>query len=139
MKITQADKYFSLCVRERADWCCARCHRAYPDRKGIGLHASHYFGRRNYAVRFDPLNAEALDMGCHEYLDDNHHFYSEWKRSQLGDLYDLLVEHANDINRGRVAHKEIKQIAEHYKHEYEYLLEQRAKGITGRIEFADYF
>ncbi len=139
MKLTIADQAFSLCVRERADWCCERCHRPYPDRKGAGLHCSHYFGRRNHAVRYDPLNAACLCFGCHNYADDNHHIYAEWKHWQLDDLYDLLVEHANDTTRGKKAHKEVQAIAAHYRRELERMLEQRAAGITGRIEFADYF
>lgn len=90
-------------------------------------------------MRHDPLNSTCLCAGCHGYLDDNHHVYYAWKHSQLGDLYDLLVEHANDIMRGKTANREKKAIEAHYKKELEWMLEQRRAGVVGRIEFADYF
>ncbi len=90
-------------------------------------------------MRYDPLNAACLCFGCHNYADDNHHIYAEWKHWHLGDLYDLLVEHANDTLRGKMARREVKAIAAHYRHELEWMLEQRTAGTVGRIEFADFF
>ena len=66
MLTTPADKYFSLCVRERAAWKCEYCGKHVPMRCGC-----HVFSRG--AGRLDhPLNLVALglnpftDCPCHQ-------------------------------------------------------------------------
>lgn len=134
IKITPADKWFSLCVRERAEWKCDRCGTQYAH-PTMALHCAHWFSRGNWSVRFDPSNALAMDMGCHLYTGrerDEHRklmlkFYSE---AELDRVEFDKNRPANGIKR-RVA-----EIAKHYKAEFERMQALRAQGHTGRIDFS---
>ena len=146
IKITNPDKWFSLCVRERADWTCQRCGRKFPEEysleglpKALGLDCSHYFGRGNWAVRFDPLNAWAHCRGCHGVFEANPHNFREWMHDKLGDAYDVLVEKSNNRTIGKQARREMNEIAAHYKEEFERMRELRSKGKVGRLNFQGYF
>lgn len=142
------DFWFSLCVRERADWTCQACGKRYEpiysERTGlpgnIALHCSHYIGRANYAVRFDPMNADAHCYGCHSKFEGNPHNFMVWKSEKLGtNLYDMLIEKSNNIELGRQGRKEKQEIAEHYKAEFFRMQELRRSGAMGRINFQGYF
>ena len=138
--ITPADTYFSRCVRERAEWKCERCGTYYaPPTKA--LQCSHFEGRANWATRFEPLNALALCHGCHERL-GSFRFEHEQKHAEIFGAFakDIIQEKANDI----LLFKRMKQtrgvgeIAAHYKAEYERMMNERAAGLTGRLEFIGY-
>lgn len=145
--ILDPDIWFSLCVRERADWTCQSCGKKYEPwytAKGIpanpGLHCSHYIGRGNYAVRFDPYNADAHCYGCHQKFEGNPHNFMAWKLAQLGDpLYDILIEKSNSLMLGKEARRSKQEIAAHYKAEFERMRELRNNGKVGRINFQGYF
>lgn len=78
------DAKFSLMVRERAGWICARCKGDFSERKYL-LHCSHFFSRNRYAVRFDSANCIALCGPCHIGPDG-------WEYQKLGAYYDFMVE-----------------------------------------------
>lgn len=145
--ILDPDTWFSLCVRERADWTCQSCGKKYEPwytAKGIpanpGLHCSHYIGRGNYAVRFDPYNADSHCYGCHQKFESNPHNFMTWKLEQLGDhLYDILIEKSNSLMLGKESRQSKKEIAAHYKEEFERMRELRNNGKVGRINFQGYF
>lgn len=145
--IQDPDVWFSLCVRERADWICQACGKKYEPwhtAKGIpanpGLHCSHYIGRGNYAVRFDPYNADAHCYGCHQKFESNPHHFMKWKFEQLGGhVYEILIEKSENLLLGKQARREKKEIAEHYKEEFERMQELRASGHVGRLNFQGYF
>lgn len=136
MKITPADKWFSLCVRERAGWKCEYCGTQYEP-GSRGLHCSHYFTRGNWAVRFEPLNAFAHCFHCHQLLGSNPDKFYWWVKEQLGEQYRLLIELERDIVRG----KEVKrtkgkgEIADHYEAEYCMMRLMREAGAPERLEF----
>jgi len=133
IKITAADKWFSLCVRERAEWRCERCGNM-PDRRG--LHCSHMHGRGKWSVRFHPANATALCMGCHLLFGGQPTQHHEWQLERLGRYtWAALGEAAQDLSRGRRAKREAKAIAAHYRAEYQRMAEMRAAGVAGRIQF----
>jgi len=135
MKISPADTWFSRCVRERASWACERCGKYYAPPTNA-LQCSHFVGRENYATRFEPLCAFSHCYSCHTFFHGNPHLFTDWAKEKLGiDLYDLLIEKSNDIDRGRLARRSKKAIAVYYKSEYERMLSVRAEGITGRLEF----
>jgi len=142
VKKLDPDYWFSLCVRERAEWTCEACGKHYePDiNLNTGLpgtrafHCSHYIGRANYAVRFDPDDADGHCYGCHAKFEGNPHTFKEWKLARLGDKkYDILIEKSNDAMRGKQARQEKQQIAEHYQREFYRIRKSRNK------DFADYF
>ncbi len=117
IKITAADAWFSKCIRKKAAWICQRCSAEHEEG---GLECSHYFGRSNHAVRHDPRNALALCHGCHRYLGSNPHYHQAFIKQLLGEYgYDALAERANDRAIGRQIKRELKEVAAHYKAEFE--------------------
>ena len=139
IKITPADKWFSLCIRERNGWTCERCGMQYHTPTS-GLQCAHIFGRANKSVRLEPLNAFALCSGCHSYFTANPMNFSVFVKNKLCEKYDILNEVSRDIMRGKEYVRAIKSgdAAKHYKKENERMLELRSQGNTGRIEFVGY-
>lgn len=120
IKKTPADNAFSNCVRERAGWCCERCGTYYPEGKRMGLHCSHFHGRGNWGVRFDPNNAFSHCFGCHRYFEANPHEFREWVAEKIGDgAYEMLLERKNDVSIGKMVRrtKGRGDIAKHYREE----------------------
>lgn len=136
IKITPADSWFSKCVRERAGNRCERCGGSPAPG---GLHCSHFHGRGKWSVRFDPENSTSLCHGCHAYFGSHPVLHSQWQAENMGVYrFESLQERANDITRARVARREAKAIAAHYRCQFNIMLEKRSQGETGRIEFEGY-
>jgi hypothetical protein len=133
IKRTPADIAFSKCIRERVNWTCENCGNYFPEGSRGGLDCSHFFGRGNWEIRFDPQNAEALCYGCHSH-------YGGVQRLDDG-VRDVLYEKMQDRNLGRESRKTKGkgEIAKHYRAELKRMQEERACGNTGRIEFVGYF
>lgn len=139
VKITPADSAFSKCVRARVNWVCEGCGKQYgPSDKG--LQCSHFHGRGNWSIRTDPDNAFAHCTGCHYHYEGNPHEFTQWALERLGNgAYEILLEKKRDLNMGRAAKREAKEIAKHYRQEYKRLCDLRDSGEAGRIEFDGYF
>jgi len=138
IKINPADQWFSKCIRERANWTCEHCLTVY-ERGAQGLHCSHLFGRRAYAIRFCPDNAFAHCFGCHQKLGSNPVDFTLWATAKIGQgMIDILTEKKNDISLAKLHKKNTKEVAAHYKREYAVMLDKRADGHIGRIEFPAY-
>jgi len=131
------DKAFSDLVRERADWTCEKCGKQFPDRKGSGLHASHYWGRRKRSVRWFGNNLWAHCFGCHQHLGANPHEFKSWVFKELGELlYDQLTLRANKpVKYNKSERKEMK---EHYEAQLLKIKAKRLNGETGYINFQDW-
>jgi hypothetical protein len=139
MKTTSADTWFSKAVRERAGWRCERCGKWYDPSAARGLDCSHFIGRGNWSVRFDPRNAFAHCMGCHAYFEANPHEFVEWTQEKLNGSYDSLLAASRDVSIGKNARKAKKQIATHYRKEYERMVGLRsALGVARRIEVVNW-
>ena len=140
MKRLPADKWFSLCVREAAAWVCQRCGKDYShDAPTQALHCAHVpFGRHKWSTRFHADNALALCMGCHRHVDTRDR--DEGRRIQLGRLgesrYEALELLSNQPAKG--IKQELRDIAQHYRKEYEVLLAKRADGEQGELGFISY-
>ena len=135
IKRTPADKAFSDCVRSAAEWTCERCHKYYPEGNRMGLHCSHYHGRGKWGIRFCVENAESLCYGCHSYLGSQPNLHSDHKLELLGQgAIDILREKSNDTSLGRLAKREVKFIAKHYREEFKRIHQLRLDGVTGKIE-----
>jgi hypothetical protein len=135
IKITSADRWFSLCVRERSDWHCERCGR----RKAIGpgLHCSHFYGRSARSTRYHADNAFAHCMGCHQHLGSHPELFREWVLEQLGEArFEMLRERFNMVFKWRP--KMEREVAAFYKIQHALMLRLRADGVTGRMEFASW-
>lgn len=103
MRISEADRLFSLYIRNRDKWTCCRCQKRFTPGVKI-LTNSHFFGRGMKSVRFDPENCDALcwnpyekNGGCHLYWQNgDREAYRNFKIKQLGQKrFDLLVLRAN--------------------------------------------
>lgn len=144
MKRTPADDAFSKCTRERADWTCELCGTVHVDAqaKGAskGLDCSHLFGRGNWSVRVDPNNSFCHCTACHFRFGADRQLQRQHHEAVFGSgMYEIIEERKNDTSLGRRVKREQKEIAKHYRQEYERMRGLRKQGITGRIEFVGYF
>lgn len=99
VKIDKADRAFSLYVRTRDDWKCQRCLKHYEPPTNA-LHCSHFMGRGKEATRFDPLNADALCYGCHQYFTSHPAEHYAWQVERKGqDVIDALVLKSNTYKK----------------------------------------
>jgi len=145
--IADPDYWFSLCVRERANWTCESCGKHYEpwisakgDPANPGLHCSHYIGRANYATRFEPMNANAHCYGCHSKFEQNPHVFQEWKKMIIGNTsYEILIEKSTNIMLGKQARQEKAQIAEHFKEQFQRMRQSKEfTGYKGQLGFTGY-
>lgn len=114
MKISQADKYFSLCVREQAKHTCERCGK-------VGrMETSHVFSRRHRTIRWDKLNANCLCNHCHRVWHESPLESFKWFEEEFGQgRIDILIEKKN--SKLKVPKSEEADIAKHYRNEFKKL------------------
>lgn len=136
MKISPADTHFSRCVRERADWTCERCGSKH-DRGSMGLHCSHIFSRRHRTIRWCGDNAQALCFSCHHWFGGNPADSGVWVTDLLGDGHIAILREKMNTKL-KISKQEEKEIAKYYKKEYDDMMEKRADGKVGRLEFISY-
>lgn len=99
VKIDVADKAFSQYIRTRDNWTCQRCHTRYNP-PTMALHCSHFQGRGKEATRFDPLNADALCYGCHQYFTSHPADHYTWQIERKGqETIDALVARSNTYHK----------------------------------------
>ena len=138
VKLTQADIYFSKCIRERADYRCERCGLNCRNMPSY-LDCSHILSRVHRCIRWDKNNAVAHCKKCHKWWHSNPAVAGRWADKYLGEGFvDALYEKANAKNRHRYSKAEEKDIAKHYKDELAKLEEQRADGKQGHLDFTSY-
>jgi len=129
MKISPADKWFSMCVREAADNVCAVCGE-----KKDRTETSHIFGRRHRTVRWCKENALCKCHGCHRWWHERPTESGNWFREKYGaGIEEILYEKIH--SRQKVPKTEEKEIAAHYRKEHKKLLEIRATGKKGQLDF----
>ena len=133
IKIFPADHWFSKCVRERASWSCERCGVSYvPPTQA--LHCAHFHSRGSWSTRYDPANALALCYGCHQHTSTHREEHIKLQKSIIGELeFDRIW-----ADHSRPAHKiksRKKEIASHFRQEFERMQKLRDQGVTGRISF----
>ena len=142
IKRDATDKWFSDCVRERANWTCEHSGlvdtEAQITKKSRTMECAHIYGRRSRNVRWYPLNAVCLSSASHRYFTERPMEFVSWVQKQLGDgAVEILKERVNDLSI-KYSKKEKKEIATHYRTEFEKLRKEREKGKTNRIEFIGY-
>jgi hypothetical protein len=103
VKIDVADQAFSEYIRTRDGWQCQRCLKQYDpliSAERMGLHCSHFQGRGKEATRFDPLNADALCYGCHQYFTSHPAEHYLWQVERKGQAtVDALVLKSNTYHK----------------------------------------
>lgn len=131
MKISAADKYFSLCVRDAHDNTCETCGK-------VGrMEASHVYSRRHRTIRWDKLNIMCQCNGCHRAWHESPLKSFQWFESNYGSArVELLREKMN--SKVKVPKSEEKDIAKHYREQHAIILQKRADGETGYIDFISY-
>ena len=136
IKIKAADTWFSKCKRESQNWTCEKCNSKH-ETGSVGLHNSHIFSRRHRTIRWCKDNTQALCFSCHQWFGGNPADSGAWVTTLLGEGFIDRLREKRD-SRMKVSKIEEKEIAKHYKKEYEKLLERRANGETGVLEFESY-
>lgn len=116
-----ADKWFSQCVRLRADHICEHC------RMKEGTDCAHIVGRAVFATRWCGLNAVCLCRHCHDMFGSQPLLFTDWLNSVDPKRSDLLMVK----QRGTLKNNEStrKLISDHYRKEF------RRMESTGEKEF----
>ena len=83
IRISAADKKFSILVRTRDNWTCQRCMKKHPPPTS-SLHCCHVFTRRSRATRFSLDNCYSWCYGCHQYMDSHPDEKYEWVIKRIG-------------------------------------------------------
>ena len=66
----------------------------------MALHCSHFQGRGKEATRFEPLNADALCYGCHQYFTSHPAEHYAWQVQRKGqELVDRIVLASNGYKK----------------------------------------
>lgn len=126
-----------LC-KERADWTCEYSGLAFPDRKGGGIHWSHFYGRRARGTRWDMDNCAAHSHGSHSHLSANPAIFTDWQKEYLGEeRYDLLTARFHKPMKFYKGDKE--EMLTHYQDQLKALKDKRTDGIQGYIEIVNWF
>lgn len=109
VKREACDKWFSDCVRKRANHRCEYCG------KGDGqIDCAHIYGRRAKSVRWDGMNAVALCRYHHDYFGSHPLEFQRWLRQHLGEGHlDILREKFNKPMKTNKAMRQ--EIAKHYR------------------------
>lgn len=138
LKRTAADHWFSRCIRMRNEFKCQGCGKQYEE-NSTGLHCSHYFSRAKKGIRYDKLNAFAHCYGCHQRFGSSPDYFVRHYIDTYGEgALELIREKAEDIDLAKRAHKEVKEIAKHYKAEAARMENDRAAGVKGWLEFVSW-
>ena len=103
----------------------------------MGLHNSHIFSRRHRTIRWCKDNTQALCFSCHSWFGGNPADSGLWITELLGEGFIDLLREKRD-SRMKVSKIEEKEIAKHYRAEHAKLLQRRADGETGILEFESY-
>ena len=95
-KLRSTDTQYSLYIRTKAHWICARCGLNCSGDHQY-LTTSHYHGRKKESVRFDERNCQALCRKCHEFFEGRKESeYKPWLIERLGQReFDILLIDAN--------------------------------------------
>ena len=150
IKRNQADTHFSYCVRARADWHCQRCEKDYTDLNRQGLQCSHFIGRGNWAIRYDPKNAISLCAGCHGFVEQHPVAHLNLWRDIHGGIHgtekrdselNALLARSTCKTRSQWARANHKTISKHYLAESKRIdeeLKNHAEGKEADLELYRY-
>jgi len=107
----KADEMFSKYIRKRDGRCKhPECSRKY-DTDITQMQNSHFYGRGEWATRFDPDNCDTAHKGCHyfKWEKTKNSDYLQFKKKQLGTKrFNALTKKVNDSKKfgGGVRHSD---------------------------------
>ena len=128
IKRDSSDKWFSDCIRHRANYSCECCGKSF---NGLvqGFEACHIFGRANKSTRWCADNAVALCGGCHRRFTEHPLDFHDWLASHLGAGHmDLLREKRNQILKSNRTLR--LEIAKHYREEFRRMEKEGANDLV---------
>ena len=133
IRIDQADKYFSLCVRERVGNRCEAegCQRTSQDYR---IDCAHIFSRRHNSTRWSPENAVSLCFLHHQHWTGDPVEFTTWVELRIGPqkLADLRLKAHLNL---KVTKQDKVYIAKHYRSEYARMKALRESGEMGYLQF----
>lgn len=142
LKRTQADKYFSDCVRLRSNWHCEYCGQSMEHNKQ-NLECSHFISRGYNIIRYNPFNAFAHCHQCHEKLGGGR--WGGGNVAEFADHYDQVFsqgmrEYLRLLSKHPFPKHQhyVKEISDHYRKQKKIMIEKRAAGETDRLPFEAY-
>lgn len=129
IKVTEADRQFSLAVRAAAANQCEHCGVNGEDYK---LECAHLHGRRNARLRWDMLNAASLCHNCHRDFTENPKDFSDWVEREWPGRWAILNERRQLRASESVPVKNTKatraEVSAHYRAQLRALQEARRAG-----------
>ena len=131
------DKWVSLLCRERAEWICERCDRNFTATPGK-LDWSHLHSRTRLLIRWSPDNCFAHCKTCHRFFGSNAPHFNDWALERLGEGMMQILKEKSWATK-KPYRSERLEILAFYKDQYEKMMQQRADGVTGRIEWQGWY
>jgi hypothetical protein len=122
IKRLTADKHMSNVMRKKAKMICQLTGKDYTN-KPQGLQLSHFIGRGNWAVRFDPKNCLVLSAWAHSEMESHPVKHINLWREIHGGIYgrsesdtelNALLARSTCAERDRYARDNHDRIAKHY-------------------------
>ena len=110
MSLKELDEQFARLVKERSSWSCEKCKRPFV-RGAQNLHASHFIGRRNKALRYDLDNVHAHCSTCHDEFTKNPFKHKQWIYEHLGadKFYELIKRQRNIVTTNSIYKQQTKK------------------------------
>lgn len=107
----KADSMFSLYIRQRDGKCMHPDCRNKSDTNIKQMQNSHFYGRGEWATRFDPDNCDTAHKGCHyfKWEKTKNTDYLEFKKKQLGTKrFNILKKKVDDSKKigGSIKHSD---------------------------------
>lgn len=138
LKREACDEWFSNCVREAADWQCESCGVIDNDGQASGksqtMQCCHIISRTYAGSRFMAANAVCMCAACHVRFTRDPLEFASWVRKELGEgLEEIIRERARAPTRNGKEDK--RNIAAHYRAEYQRLRALRKQGVSGKLQF----
>lgn len=124
MKVTEADRQFSLAIRTRDNWTCRHCgaHELPPTKF---IQCAHIYSRQIKATRYSADNAVTLCAKCHKWFTERPSEFHIWLVKELGQGHmDLLREKSNAIGSDSKATRA--EVSKHYREQITLLNAGRA-------------
>jgi len=115
IKISEADKQFSLAVRMSAKWKCEHCGlQGGPTLETKKMECCHLIGRRNASTRWDTFNAICMCTTCHRTFTEEPKLFADFITAYYGPKrWDILYEKKRAILKNNQATR--KEVAAHYR------------------------
>ena len=131
------DTVFSKLIRERSDWICEACKIDYKHEPGY-LDCSHYIGRGNHHIRFDPMNASAHCKKCHlnfthRYWEHEKWFLDTFGQGHIDILRDKWITMQNKGYKRSIG--DLEDMLKYFNETLDSMLLLRKNGKRGYIDF----